>query len=307
MNAHDATTPLARLRHAMAGAGVQAVLVTAGDPHVSEYPASRWETRRWLSRFTGSLATLAVFADSAHLLPEPLYWDQADRQLAGTGIEVVRHPLGSVGGIVQWLPGRLSAGDQVAVDGQCLPLALGQQLVAALEAVGASLRPDLDLAGAAWDDRPPPPDALVFEHAPAQADTPRALKLARLRESMAALGVTDHFISSLEDIAWLTNLRGNDSPNTPVFLAHLLVCARRAALFTDASRLPDGLESALRADGFDVRPYAKAAATLGQRASCSPATRWAAATSPTCCASTPATAAASPSRRSRRATTTARW
>ena len=259
----DIPPRLERLRHAMAEHRVQAVLVTAGDPHVSEYPAARWEGRCWLSGFTGSMATLVVFADRAALLPEPLYWDQADRQLQGTGIEVLRHPLGSVAGLVQWLPGQLRSGEQVAVDGQCLPLALAQQLRGALGAVGATLRPELDLLGAIWNDRPPPPDAAVFEHGPAQADTPRALKLARLREAMAGLGVTDHFISSLEDIAWLTNLRGNDSPNTPVFLAHLLVCARRAALFTDARRLPPGLQDALRADGFDVRPYERAAATLG--------------------------------------------
>lgn len=255
---------LSRLREVMGRAGVQAVIVNAGDPHVSEYPAARWEGRRWLSGFTGSLASLVVFAEHVYLLPEPLYWEQAEQQLAGTGIELVRHPQGSLAGLVQWLPEHLKAGDRVAVDGKCLPLTLGQQLMRALQDVGATLCAELDLLGEVWTDRPGAPDAPVFEHEMAQADTPRAIKLARLREAMSALGVTDHLISSLEDIAWLTNLRGNDSPNTPVFLAHMLVCKQRAALFTDASRLPAGLEERLRAEGFDVRPYERTAFTLGQ-------------------------------------------
>lgn len=246
----------------MAAVGVEVAVVPAGDPHVSEWPAARWAGRRWLSGFTGATATMVIFAERAYLLPEPLYWDQADHQLRDTGIEVVRHPLGSVAGVLQWLPGQLKEGDQVAVDGQCVQLALGQQLVAALATVGATLRPEFDLLGAIWNDRPAPPDALVFEHGPAQADNPRALKLAHLQESVKKLGVTRHLVSSLEDIAWLTNLRGNDSPNTPVFLAHLLVCSERAALFTDAGRLPAGLEDSLRADGFDVRPYGETAAAL---------------------------------------------
>ena len=246
----------------MASAGVQAVLVTAGDPHVSEYPAARWEGRRWLSGFTGSLATLAVFPNRACLIPEPLYWDQADRELAGSEFEVIRHTQGSMAGLVDWLPGQLHHGDQVAVDGGCLQLAFGQQIQSAVARAGGTLRPELDLLGLVWKDRPTPPTAAVFEHGPAQSDTPRAVKLARLREVMARQGVTDHFISSLEDIAWLTNLRGNDSPNTPVFLAHLLVCAKRAALFMDADRLPPGLENTLREEGFDVRPYENAATTL---------------------------------------------
>jgi Xaa-Pro aminopeptidase len=258
---------IAELQAAMARHGVQALVVPAGDPHVSEYPCAHWEGRRWLCGFTGSVATLVVFADRAALVPEPIYWEQADTQLAGTGVQVVKNPLGGVMGTVDWLPAQLPRGTVVAVNGNALPLFFAQALEAALARQGVALRGDLDLLGAIWQDRPPVPDAPVFEHPLAYAATRRAHKLQQLRASMQAMGATHHLVSSLEDIAWLSNLRGMDSPNTPVFLSHLLVDGGRARLFMDLRKLAPELSAQLQRDGYELLPYAgiqPALAALGE-------------------------------------------
>jgi Xaa-Pro aminopeptidase len=255
---------IANLQAALRRAGMQAVAVTAGDPHVSEYPSQHWEGRRWLSGFTGSLATLVVFEDRAALLPESIYWDQAEAQLEGTGIEVVRHPGGCGAGLLDWLPRQLPAGSTVAVDGNALALGFAADLGAALTDAGISLRYDLDLLGQEWSDRPPRPEAAVFEHPPRYAVTPRREKLAALRKAMSLCPVTHHLVSSLEDVAWLTNLRGRDSPNTPVFMAHLLVTADSAALFIDPGKVHPELAAALRDEGIAIEPYQDIATALGR-------------------------------------------
>jgi Xaa-Pro aminopeptidase len=210
------------------------------------------------------MATLIVLSDRAALVAESIYWDQAETQLAGTGIEVVRHPLGSIGGTLDWLPKQLTRGMQVAVNGVAMALSFAQQLQGALETHGIALRPDLDLVSRIWADRPAPPDTPVFEHPIEYAITPRREKLDALRASMAETGATHHLVSSLEDVAWLTNLRGTDSPNTPVFLAHLLLDATSATLFVDRAKLSPSLTDILQRDGIALADYGAVCGRLGE-------------------------------------------
>src|SRR6185312_5484961 len=134
-----------------------------------------------------------------------------------------------------------------------------------LAEVGASVRTDLDLPGAVWPDRPTLPLAPIFAHDPAYAATPRADKLKRVRQAMRKLGASHHLLSSLDDIAWLTNLRGSDVECNPVFLAHLLLQPDdRATLFVQRSKLDDALVAALAADGIGIADYASTTSTLAE-------------------------------------------
>jgi Xaa-Pro aminopeptidase len=254
---------IAQLRDAMAAAGVSAVLVPSADPHLSEYLPERWQGRQWLSGFSGSMATLAVTLDRAALFADSRYWVQAEAELAGSGIELVKIPTGTSAAHVDWLAAQVGAGGVVAVDGQVLGLAAAQALRAALDTAGARLRTDLDLLETIWPARPALPAAPVYEHAAPYAATARPEKLAAVRQAMATHGATHHFVSSVDDIAWITNLRGSDVSYNPVFLAHLLVDAQQARLFVGAGKVPPVLQAALAADGVHVEPYAAAAAALG--------------------------------------------
>jgi len=253
---------LAQLREELARRGVQALLVPSSDPHLSEYLPERWQARQWLSGFTGSMGTLVVGSERAALFADSRYWVQAEAQLAGTGIELVRIASAAAPAHVDWLVEQLPRGSVVAVDGQVLGLAAAQALKARLAAAGLTLRTAPDLLDAIWPDRPALPAQPVYAHRAPQAPRPRAAKLALVREAMARHGATHHFISTVDDIAWLTNLRGSDVDYNPVFLAHLLLDAVGGRLFVLEGKVDAALRDELAADGIRVAAYADAASAL---------------------------------------------
>ena len=254
---------IARLRDALRNAGAHAILVPSADPHLSEYLPRRWQAREVLSGFTGSMGTLVVTLDDAQLFADSRYWTQAERELAGSGIALFKIPSGASVQHISWLAERLQPGQTLVVDGQVLGLALAQQLRAAMGAKGVRIDTTLDLIDHAWDERPGLPDAPIYEHAAPQATVSRADKLRQVREAMTRHGVTHHLISSVDDVAWLFNLRGSDVSYNPVFLAHALLDANGATLFVQPGKIDAALAQRLAADGVRIAPYADARATLG--------------------------------------------
>ena len=242
--------------------GFAAVLVPSSDPHLSEYLPERWQGRQWLSGFTGSMGTLVVTRERAAVFADSRYWTQAEKELAGSGIDLVKIATGNATQPVEWLASQVKAGDTVAVDGSVLGLAAAQVLQAALEKAGATLRTDFDVLAEVWPDRPDLPTAPIYEHRAPQAPLARATKLAQVREAFVRQGATHHFISTVDDIAWLFNLRGSDVSYNPVFLAHALLDLHGTTLFVGVGKASAELQRALQADGVRVAPYDQAAAAL---------------------------------------------
>lgn len=253
---------IAKTQDALARHGLAALLVPSSDPHLSEYLPEHWQGRQWLSGFTGSMGTLVVARDKAALFADSRYWVQAEAELAGSGIALVKIPTGTATHHVDWLAREAKAGETVAVDGAVLGLAAAQQLRAALDQAGVTLRTDIDLLAEVWPDRPALPAAPVYEHRAPQAPLARGAKLVQLREAMARHGATHHLISTVDDIAWALNLRGSDVTYNPVFLAHLLVTLGGATLFVGEGKIDATLKAALAADGVALAPYGQAAAAL---------------------------------------------
>lgn len=253
---------IAKTQEALARHGLAALLVPSSDPHLSEYLPEHWQGRQWLSGFTGSMGTLVVARDKAAVFADSRYWVQAEAELAGSGIELVKIPTGTATHHVDWLAREARAGDTVAVDGAVLGLAAAQQLRAVLDQAGVALRTDIDLLAEVWPDRPALPAAPVYEHRAPQAPLSRAAKLVQLREAMARHGATHHLVSTVDDIAWALNLRGSDVTYNPVFLAHLLVTLGGATLFVGDGKIDAALKAALAADGVALAPYGGAAAAL---------------------------------------------
>ncbi|HSB21730.1 MAG TPA: M24B family metallopeptidase, partial [Burkholderiaceae bacterium] len=251
-----------RVREALVRHGAHALLVPSADPHLSEYLPARWQGRQWLSGFTGSMGTLVVTLDRAALFADSRYWVQAEGELTGSGIELEKIPTGAATHHIDWIARQLAKGQTLMVDGEVLGLAAAQQLRSGLDKAGIALRTDADLLLETWDQRPAPPARAVYEHLPPQAVETRAQRLARVREAMARLGATHHFVSTVDDIAWITNLRGGDVEYNPVFLAHLLVDAQRATLFVGAGKIDAALTARLQADGIALVDYAAAADAL---------------------------------------------
>ncbi|MDQ2989877.1 MAG: aminopeptidase P family protein [Pseudomonadota bacterium] len=253
---------LERLRAVMLREHIDAVLIPSADPHLSEYLPGRWKGREWLSGFTGSVGAFIATAAFAGVWTDARYWDQAEAELAGSDVQLMKIPSGASLLYIDWLAAKLQPGQTVAVDARVLGLSTARVLAEALAARGITLRTDLDLLDEVWSERPSLPLEPVFEHAAPHAVASRADKLAQVRAEMAKLGATRHFISTLDDIAWLFNLRGADVNYNPVFLAHALVGLDRATLFVGDNKVPDDVAERLRADGVDLANYAQAAAAL---------------------------------------------
>ena len=251
-----------RLRDELQRLDVHALLVPSADPHLSEYLPERWQARQWLSGFTGSMGTLVVTVDEAAVFADSRYWVQAEAELAGSGIELVKIPSGNSAMHLDWLASHVPSGRTVAVDGQVLGLAAAQALKTTLDRASVSLRTDLDPVDAIWPERPGLPPQPVYEHLAPHAPLPRAAKLAQVRDAMARHGATQHFVSTVDDIAWITNLRGSDVSYNPVFLAHLLIDAQQATLFVAEGKVDSSLAERLAADGVRLAPYAQAGAAL---------------------------------------------
>ena len=290
---------VAALRGAMQRHRIDAFIVPSADPHLSEYLPGHWKGREWLSGFTGSVGTFIATSSFAGVWTDGRYWTQAETELAGSGVELMKIPSGASLQHIDWLAASMAPGQTVAVDARVLGLSTARLLADALAARGIVLRTDIDLLNEVWSERPALPADRVFEHAAPFAATPRAAKLAATREAMAKAGANAHFISALDDIAYLFNLRGSDVSFNPVFLAHALLTPERATLFVGDGKVPADLRAALQADGVHLARYDDAAGALatlgadtallidprrvtaGMRAAVDPATRVIEAVNPT--------------------------
>ena len=252
---------LAQVRQAMAAGGIDALLVPSADPHLSEYLPGYWQGRQWLSGFHGSVGTLVVTPVFAGLWVDSRYWEQADHELAGSGIELMKLLPGKPGAL-EWLGDNVEPDGNVAVDGAVMALASARQLGERLKARGARLVTDKDLLAQVWEGRPALPANPVYQHLPPHATVSRAEKLAQLRQGIQAKGADWHFIATLDDIAWLFNLRGSDVSYNPVFLAFALISQQQAILFVGQDKVDEHLRQVLAVDGIEVRNYNEAGNAL---------------------------------------------
>ncbi|SCY71372.1 MULTISPECIES: aminopeptidase P family protein [unclassified Pseudomonas] len=252
---------LARIRQLMSREGIHALLVPSADPHLSEYLPGYWQGRQWLSGFHGSVGTLIVTGSFAGVWADSRYWEQATKELEGSGIELVKLIPGQPGPL-DWLAEQTPEGAVVAVDGAVMAVASARTLGGKLAERGARLRTDIDLLKDVWTDRPGLPDQPVYAHLPPQATVSRVEKLAKLRESLQERGADWHFIATLDDIAWLFNLRGADVSFNPVFVSFALISQQQATLFVALDKVDAALRAILEQDGVTLRDYSEAAAAL---------------------------------------------
>ena len=245
---------IADLRAALLNQDLTAIIVPSADPHLSEYLPEYWQARQWLTGFTGSAGTLVVTADFAGLWADSRYWVHAAEQLADTGI-VLQKLAPKQPNHIDWLAANLQEGDSVAVDGHVLSIAEQDKLLNAFDANDITLITDRDVLTDIWAERSALPCAKLYEHNAQFVAQSAASKLAAVRTGMTEAGATHHLLSSLDDIAWLTNLRGADVDYNPVFLSHLLIDTEKAILFINKNKVSAEIEKGLKDSGITLADY----------------------------------------------------
>lgn len=242
------------------------VILTGSDPHCSEYPAGRWKQVPWLSGFTGEAGDLAVTANHAGLWTDTRYFIQAKQQLEGSGIVLHKMRVPDQVPIPQWIASLEMDSPVIAVDGLCQSVSAVRELQEAVPS--ARIVPVADLIAPLWVHRPAVPSTPIITLGEDLAGESREAKIRSLRKWLVLRGADAIFLSSLDQIAWLLNVRGNDIEYNPVVISYLLVTMEDVQWFVrkDAFEEPDSETEAsfaeLQADGVSVRDYDDAAFAL---------------------------------------------
>ena len=235
--------------------GVSAYIIPSSDPHISEYLPDHYKCIEYLSGFTGSAGTLVITAQEAGLWTDGRYFVQATEQLEGSGFELM--PLKSQGmpEYIQWLSGRLDPGSYMAFDGKLISAQLADLIEVQLRPLNIKLIPDKDYIDPIWHDRPalPANPAYLIDQTITGAGT--GTKLERVRQVMGEVHADYHIISSLDDLAWLFNLRGTDVKCNPVALAFAVMSMNSATLFIDTAKINEKDRDRLLDEGVVIKSY----------------------------------------------------
>ncbi|MFP0549111.1 aminopeptidase P family protein [Acinetobacter baumannii] len=261
---NDLTVPekLAKLRELMTNQSIDALVVMSADPHMSEYLPDYWKARQWLSGFSGSVGTLVVTQNFAGLWADGRYWVQAEQQLAGTGFQLQKLTSDESSTHLAWIEKNLPAGSVISVNGQTLSIQQFKALENTAKQRGFKLETQQDLIGSIWSNRPELPLEQIHLMPEGLNALSRKEKIQAIRETLKTKAIEGHFISSLDDIAWVLNARGQDVEYNPVFLSHLYISTQQAVLFIDSNKVDLTTQQAFKADGIEIRDYQDSALFL---------------------------------------------
>lgn len=243
------------LRRCMKREGVEIYIVPSTDYHHSEYVGDYFKERAFITGFTGSAGTAVFAPDWAGLWTDGRYFLQAASQLDGSGITLCRMGEPECESIEEFLERTLTSGGVIGFDGRTIGVAEGKRYEEIARKKGGSVRYDLDLVGELWTDRPCLPAEKAWMLDEKYAGESTGSKLARVRKKMEEYDADVHVLSSLDDIAWLLNMRGNDVAYCPLVLSHLILYSDRVELFADAGKFSEDMMRRFREDGILVRPY----------------------------------------------------
>lgn len=250
------------LRNVMREAGIAAVVVPQADPHLGEYLAAHWQVRRWLSGFTGSAGDLVVTLDRALLWTDSRYFIQAAAQLDGSGIELMKDGLAETPSIAAFLCSALPAGSRVGVDGMLFSAPALEALASRLESAGIDLDCHFDPVGRLWSDRPALPDGKIFVHDSKYAGQSARRKIEDVLGAVKGEGAAAVFVSALDEIAWILNIRCNDVRHTPVATSYLYLPEADKVLFIAEAKLTDETRAYLASEGVRTQDYGAVTAFL---------------------------------------------
>lgn len=243
------------LRAQMTERNIDIYLIPTSDFHESEYVGDYFKARKYMTGFTGSAGTAVVTMSEAGLWTDGRYFIQAENQLAGSSVDLYRMGEEGVPTVQEFLEDKLPQGGTLGFDGRVVNSAEAQKYEKMVQEKGGRLYVAEDLVDLVWADRPELPKEKVWVLEDCYSGETAVSKISRVREQMKEEGANVHLLSSLYDIAWLLNLRGNDISHVPVFLSFVLLTEEESTLFIQEEALSEEVKAYLHDISVQVRPY----------------------------------------------------
>ena len=254
---------LAALRKQMQTHQLSAFIVPSTDPHSGEYVPEHWESRKWISGFTGSAGTAVITLEDAGLWTDSRYFIQAEEQLAGTGIRLFKDRLPETPSITEWLGSILKKGDKVGIDGWVNSHQEASGIQQELKTYGVELETmTQDIFDAIWENRPSLPQTPVFILDETRTGTSCTDKISRIQEAIAKNGASAIILSALDEIAWTLNLRGDDVHCNPVFISYLLISKEGHTLYILEEKITGEVRQYLNLHHVEIKSYSALAEDL---------------------------------------------
>ncbi len=243
------------IRNAITKLRIDAYIIGGSDPHQSEYLADHWKAREWVSGFSGSAGLCVVTKDHAGLWTDGRYFLQAETELAGSGMVLHKQLVQGAPEHLDWLCAQFGKGSIVALDGSCFSLGQVEQMKQLFQAKDIELVTDMDLIESNWNQRPALPKNEVFLLNKKLTGQERSAKLAAIRAEMHDAELSHYLLTTLDDIAWVLNMRSSDVEYNPVSIANLIIGLNEVWLFIDTDKVPAKIKDDFIKDGLKLMPY----------------------------------------------------
>lgn len=255
---HTINERVGRLRSWMKENGFTAFVFPSSDPHNSEYVADHWKSREWISSFSGSAGTAVVTLEHAALWTDSRYFIAAEKELNGTGFQLMKLRVEGTPSVSEWLASELSTYEKavVGLDGNVNSFAEVAAMEQELATKGnITVRTDVDPMAELWTDRPVIPDNMVSLHPLEYSGESTSSKISRVRKHLLDCGADGLLVTALDEIAWVLNLRGSDVHCNPVFVSYLLISPENITLYINNVKLPEEVKAYLVSEHIDVQAY----------------------------------------------------
>ena len=256
--AHTINERIDRLRSWMKENGFTAFVFPSSDPHNSEYVADHWKSREWISGFSGSAGTAVVTLEHAALWTDSRYFIAAEKELNGTGFQLMKLRVEGTPSVSEWLASELSTYENavVGLDGNVNSFTEVAAMEQELATKGnITVRTDADPMAELWTDRPVIPDNMVSLHPLEYSGESTSSKVSRVRKHLLDCGADGLLVTALDEIAWVLNLRGSDVHCNPVFVSYLLISPENITLYINNVKLPEEVKAYLVSEHIDVQAY----------------------------------------------------
>lgn len=251
----DIKSRIEGLRSLMKERSIDAFIIPSSDNHGSEYVSDYFRVRQWISGFTGSAGTVVITEKEAHLWVDGRYFLQGEQQIQGTEYILERMGEPGVKTYTQWICDNVKTGGTVSFNGKVFTVSQHHDLEESFKEKGIKTKPEEDIFDIIWKDRPTMPNKKIFIHEDSYAGKTVEEKLTLVKEEMKNINVNNLLLASLDDIAWLLNLRGGDVECNPVFLSYFLISDDKYILYVDKEKLNEKIINLLSSKSISIKDY----------------------------------------------------